>query len=199
MNRIIQEYNNVETHRQLPPELVQGIEECIDSAFGGSITQEDARQHMSGDQLLLAISGDEKKVQGFSASKLAVAEKEFQDLKLSSKPGVYLAGTAIALCHQGEGLYDFFNKSRIVFGIEKGAEVVFTRTQNPKVQKGITKTIEQMIREGSISDYALSRIVREGIYGKMLTAKKPTGRGIDFEDIDYERGDAVIITWDLVF
>ena len=54
MNIAIQEFNNIRKYLQLPPHVVAGIGACVNSAFGGRVTELDARNHMAGDQILIA-------------------------------------------------------------------------------------------------------------------------------------------------
>lgn len=198
MNRQIHVYRGIQTYEQIPTEVTGGIEDCITSAFDGNITKEDARQHMTGDQVLVATSEhDQTDVHGFSAAKIISPLEEFDDKEQSSSPGLYLAGAAIAGSHQGKGLYYVFNEARLKFGFDSGITTVFTRTQNPRVQEGVTKSLDKMIQEGTVSDYEISRLIKRGVYGEMLTAEKPVAKELAFDDINHEDGDAVIITWNV--
>lgn len=197
MNKTIDQYKNIKDHTELPEDVVHGIERCVTSAFGGTITREDALQHMAGDQLLVVTSDFDGTIEGFSASKITSARDEFGDDELDPTTGLYLSAAAIAVDSREQGIYQLFNTTRINFGLEHGMRKIFTRTQNRKVELGVTKTIEEKIRDGEISDYQLSRIVKKGVYGRMLTAEKPTTGGPVFDGLDYEKGDAVLLTWDI--
>ena len=142
-------------------------------------------------------SEEDESIQGFAASKLVSPRQEFGDEDFDEETGLYLAAAAIRLEAQGSGVYSLFNEARIKFGLDHGVRKIFTRTQNPRVQEGVTKSIEKMIEDGDISDFSLSRVIREGIYGRMLTAEKPVAKDLAFNDLDFDRGDAFVVTWDI--
>ena len=72
MSYSIHEFRDVASHKDLPEPVVSGLETCIASAFGGGISQQDARDHMAGEQVLVAqvdIDGVPV-VKGFSATSI---------------------------------------------------------------------------------------------------------------------------------
>jgi hypothetical protein len=195
----IREFRDITSYQDLPEPLVSGLETCIFSAFGGGITQEDARAHMAGQQVLVAsveLNGISI-IKGFSSTTIISPAEIFGDSSLSLERGAYFAGAAICSTAQGNGLYHDLNRLRIAFAESKEAEMLFTRTQNPRVEEGITSSVERLVTEGSISTYGLTRIIRSGVYGKMLTATKPQGRKLRYDELDYDRGDAAILIWRL--
>lgn len=113
---------------------------------------------------------------------------------------VYLAAAAIIPSEQGKGLYNIFNRLRIESGIiTKGFTNITTRTQNPRVEKGITGTLETLKRENEISSYVITHELITGVYGRMLTKDRPLSSNADinrtYSKLDYEKGDGYFITF----
>jgi hypothetical protein len=197
MSYEVHEFHDVTSHVDLPDHVVSGLETCIASAFGGGITQDDAREHMAGQQVLVANANLDGTyvVKGFSSTTITSPAEVFGDGTLSNEKGAYFAGAAICSTAQGNGLYHDLNQRRVGFALDHGVETIFTRTQNPRVEEGITASVVRLVEEGVISTYGLSRIVCRGVYGKMLTATRPSGRRVVYDNIDYANGDANILTW----
>ncbi|HEV2403211.1 MAG TPA: hypothetical protein VGS08_03340 [Candidatus Saccharimonadales bacterium] len=197
MSYNIQEFRDVTTYDQLG-DLVPGLEACITSAFGGTITEEDARYHMAGQQVLVAtMNPSEKMVIGFASASVISPREEFGNPDLTDQEGLYFIGAAIHRAAQGNGLYHGLNSRRLDFGLSAGVDFVYTRTQNPRVQEGITHLLDKRVTAGQIRGYEVGRMVCRGAYGRMLTREKPVARDLCFEDIDYDNGDAAILTWQL--
>lgn len=199
MHYEIQQYRNITSHEDLPAHVVLGVETCVASAFGGGITTEDARHHMAGQQILVASASSAAEglyvVKGFSSTSITAPAEIFGDPNLSDEAGCYFAGAAICSTAQGTGLYHNLNQQRTTFALDHGVNTIFTRTQNPRVEEGITASLERLAQEGVISSYGLTRVISKGAYGKMLTATKPAGRRVSYDDLDYGQGDANILTW----
>lgn len=193
----IRAFNTISSHEDLPDHVVSGLETCIASAFGGCITQEDAREHMAGEQVLVvgAELNDTYVVKGFSSTSITSPAEIFCNDALTSEEGAYFAGAAICNTAQGNGLYHELNQKRLEFALERKVGMVFTRTQNPRVEEGITSSFERLIEKGVISVYGLSRTICRGAYGKILTATRPIARRVVYNDLDYANGDANILTW----
>jgi hypothetical protein len=197
MNYRIEEFRQVETHEDLPEHIVPGIEQCVSKAFGGGITPEDARAHMSGTQILVAQPPEDNQVIGFTSIFVSNPAQMFEDERLPDRNALYFAGAAIDASVQGNGLYSVLNRRRLGLLDEHDLDIVYTRTQNPRVQEGITHSLDKLIAEGRCSAYDVGRLIVPGAYGKMLTAQKPSSRKVVYDDLDYEKGDAAIIVWSL--
>ena len=122
----------------------------------------------------------------------------FDNDSLKDKQGAYFAGAAICSTAQGTGLYHMLNQQRIDFAFFREADFIFTRTQNPRVQEGITTSMERLVDEGELVKYSMQRVIMQGAYPGMLTSTKPVGRKVKYDDLQYDRGDAAIIIWDFV-
>lgn len=196
MSYTIHEFNNIDSHAQLPEEFVPGIEECVKSAFGGNITQEDARGHMQGQQILVAENKDVGVI-GFTSTTVISPANQFNDSTLPNERGLYFAGAAIAAPAQGTGLYLAMNRRRLEILATEPLDLVYTRTQNPRVLDGITHSIKELTKKSEFTSYQLGKIICRGVYGQMLTSTLPVSRTAVFKELDYFRGDAAILTWRL--
>jgi len=187
----ILEYREVEHHSELPNEVTEGIASCVESAFGGGVTAADAFDHMKGDQLLVARD-QQQKVLGFAATIIASSG----ELLETGDTGAYFAAAAISRDHQGDGLYGALTEMRVRYALlEQDANLIYTRTQHPRVQEGITSTLE---RVGELEGFVVSsmeRVLLPAFYGHMLTAEKPAAREVEFAELDYTKGDAFLISW----
>ena len=195
----LNEYRNVQSYEHLPPEEIAGIVMCIDRAFGGGITEEDAEHHMSGGQILVAKRpiGSEHETIGFSSTSINIPAAEFKVPGLSTNHALYFAGAAIAKHIQGNGLYERMNALRLDYGLSHDLDLVYTRTQNPRVEEGITSSIDTLVAAGQVRGYKVGHYICRGVYGKMLTKEKPVSKHLSYDFLDYEAGDGMIITWQL--
>lgn len=196
----IRKHHDVHHSGELPDADVKQIAICIESSFGGTITREDAHHHMSGDQVLVAspVTGSgliAPEVAGFTSVSMRAPSEEFGDDSLSSQVGAYFAAAAIAREHQSKGLYQQFVDDRFAYAMANDAEFIYTRTQNPRVLRGVTTRLEHAIVDGEIKRYALEIKLAHCAYEHMLTATKPHVRGTIFEKLDYDASDAFLLTW----
>ena len=122
---------------------------------------------------------------------------KFPDCELSDVDQCYFAGAAVARNEQGNGIYHILNRRRLEFAKEQDKLDIFTQTQNPRVIEGISHTIAIVSSELGLSLSGVEKLVRRKAYGSMLTADKPFSRQVELNDIDYEAGDAYIMTWHL--
>jgi GNAT superfamily N-acetyltransferase len=176
---------------------VPGMIESANSAFG-YVSEEETRHHLNhmvGDQVLVAAEHPGLEVVGWSAVTLVSPEEEFHDKELESDEGLYIAAVAVHRIAQGKGLSSKFHDMNLTFGLDKDEPFAFTRTQNPRIEASITHAVDRLVDAGAIGGYTLSRTVREGIYGKMLTSEQPASDHLAYNDIDYDRGDAAVIQW----
>ena len=197
--REVKEFREVSSHTDLPQEYLDGLSRCVQSAFGGGVTEEDALSHMHGDQVLIGFDrndDDQLEIVGFSATKLKFEHTDGEDFSIP-KPYAYFAAAAIAKSHQRTGLYAHLNDIRMDYVLENGIDRVATRTQNPRVEEGISAALDRMVEARRIRSYVISRQVIQGVYGGMLTDVRPVARVVNYDNIDYERGDANLIDWQL--
>lgn len=163
---------------------------------GGGVTKQDALNHIQGDQLLIGVNED-LEVIGFSAVNIETEERHGLDHSSIAYPCAYFAASAIAKPYQGMGLYARLNDQRLDFVEENKTGRLYTRTQNPRVEQGITQSLERLMKSGRIGSFIVSRHVLIGVYGGMLTDTKPQSRFISYDNLNYERGDANIVNWQL--
>ena len=75
---------------------------------------------------------------------------------------------------------------------------LYTRTQNPKVERGITSALERMQEQNRIRKFTLGRYVVRAVYDGMLTDERPQTKTISYDNLDYDRGDANIVSWQMI-
>lgn len=189
----------VKDHTQLPPLVVRGISNCVQSAFEGGVTQEDTYHHMQGDVVTIDVrkNGQEDEVLAFSSTSFGSPNDILKASDISDTQGCYLAGATVSKEAQSSGLYKKMNETRIGFALEKKLDLVFTRTQNPRVQSGIQAILQDMVEKGKIDSFYLERKLIKGCYGQMLTKTKPIDDKVSFDELDYENGDAYVLLFNI--
>jgi hypothetical protein len=179
---------------------LNGVLDCIDSAFEGGVTREDALHHISGDLVTVVVDSEES-VKGFSST-LFGSPKNILGTG-SEEIGCYLQGATVSKEAWGNGVYKQMNELRIREGIDAKLPLVFTRTQNPRVEKGILAVLEKFKKQNIIKDFQLNRIFVEGCYGTMLTKDEPildsTDTGEAFKKLNFRAGDAYVLTFELEY
>lgn len=191
-------FEDVRNHTQIPPEIVHGIILCVRSAFEGGVTDEDTLHHIQGDVVSVHIT-TAGEVAAFSSTMIGSPKDILKLADASSEQGCYLAGATVAKDHQGSGLYKSMNRERIELAIARRLPLVFTRTQNPRVQAGVESVLQSMQEAGQLNGFSLQKIKIPGYYGTMLTKTKPTHHGIEYTELDYDAGDAYALIYTLVY
>lgn len=187
------EFTNLPSPDGLPKKVRHGVFNCIESAFGGTVTTEDAAMHMQGDQVLVIYDRTDTVV-GFSATRIMHGESEINGLALPAEQA-YFAAAAIAKPFQGNGLYNRLNQKRMDFVCRENINDIVTRTQNPRVEQGITRAVQRLVSGNIVGSFAIARQLTVGAYGHMLTAVRPYANNVRYDNIDYNRGDANLIAW----
>ena len=199
--RDIKEFRDVSVYTDLPEEYVDGLTGCIQSAFGGGVTVEDGFSHMQGDQILIGFDSNrdgKMEIVGFSSTSIQASENvEGGSTLLLTNRHAYFAAAAISKSRQGHGLYGALNDRRMDFVRENELESIVTRTQNPRVEQSITQALDRLVEARSIRSFKIARQLIKGVYGGMLTDSRPAASHVSYDNIDYERGDAHLINWQL--
>ncbi len=153
------------------------------SAFGASMSAEEIIDHLDGD-VLVAKAGD---------GKIAAFHTSLQDPGNSS---LYISGVAVEASSQGNKLSEILHHRAISNALTNSCRSVSVRTQNPRIEKGITSTMKGLVASGDIRSFRIERAKRQGLYGRMLTDVKPTaGDAEPYADLDYPKGDAFVLTY----
>lgn len=192
-------FENIQDHTKLDTTIVQAIIGCVQSAFEGGVTDDDALQHIQGDLITVDLDRETGKALSFSSTEFGSPNQIFNQTIISDEEGCYLAGATVAKEAQGYGLYKKMNEYRIHKALNRGCKLLFTRTQNPRVQAGIEATLSTFQRQKLIFSYDMKRILVPGCYGSQLTKTKPVDDKISFSELDYDRGDAYIILFRLKY
>jgi hypothetical protein len=194
MNHEIQfeKISNIKDSRQLGV-LALAIARCVNSAFEGGVTVEDTMSHIQGDVILVQRDQEKDEVLAFSATVIGSPNQIFQRDDISNEVGTYLAATAVSRDQQSRGAYTAMNVELIDIAMQHNHRLFYTRTQNPRVQSGIERVLQEKVRSGEIHRYSCERILITGAYGKMLTKNKPHDHHLDYTELNYEQGDAYIL------
>jgi hypothetical protein len=174
------------------PGIGMAIEDCVLSAFEGRVGFEDTKEHVAGD-ILIVGTGDKGKVACFSSAIAKSPNDCLSRTDLTDEVGWYMAAAAVRQDAQGTGLYKEMTRRRVDFGLSREMTLFYTRTQNPRVEEGITGELKDRVAMRQISGFSLERRLAIGCYGKMLTAEIPIGRSVVYDTLDYDRGDAHIL------
>lgn len=191
-------FEGVKDYTQLDPSIVQGILLCVPSS-GMRTTDEDTLHHISGDVVHVYTDSETKQVFAFSSTLFGSPNDIFKSEDISDAYGCYLAGATISKDRQSTGFYKKMNARRIGLAIERGMNLIFTRTQNPRVQSGIQSVLNEMQENGVIGGYEVQRILIPGCYGHMLTEEKPVDDKVSFGELDYDKGDAYVLLFPLQY
>ncbi len=182
--------------------LVTAIVEMMKDAFGRSdFPEESIKDHIKGDMVILAeILGIVKgttvevvqEVVGYSSLQFG-SMRELVGIDRSGK-GAYLAAAVVHSNYQGKGVYGELTRRRIEESLRRGVKTIFTRTQNPRVEKGIRGSLEKMG-----VNYELERVLVPGVYGQQLTAERPKVRDRRiqraYDKLNYPSGDAYVLVF----
>ncbi len=136
--------------------------------------------------LLSACRKDTKAKVGFAAS-------EYQSDEC------HLVTAFIARSEQNNGIYHMFNKLRISDGLGEGFSIFTVTTQNPNVERGVSRAMQYFIYQGNISSYSLTRELRRRTLPKMLTPYVPKcpdeSINSNYYSLNYKKGDAFRLTF----
>lgn len=183
--RVLEFGNNC--YGSLPKKVMDGIVSVGLDAFGAGMTRREILEHvLPSDRLFLGYEDHE--ILGFATAKVG-------DVVID------LVGSAVAKRYQGNGLYKEFVVRRIAYGIEQEKSVITVRTQNPKIEMGLCKGLEELVILGLISGYHQEQTISRGLYGRKLTDDTPKCgiARIDakYEMLDYNAGDAFAFNFNL--
>lgn len=189
-------FEGITHHSQLAPRIVQGILDCV-NASGLDTTQEDILNHMAGDIVAVFEDPQTQRILGFSSTRFGSPREILESAEFPAVPGCYFSGATVVKEKQSNGLYRQMNARRIEHALRRGSEIVFTVTQNPRVESTIRSVLTELTQNGIIAGYAVDRTLIPGCYGKMLTREKPVDDQISYDELDYPKGDAYALFFSL--
>lgn len=94
-----------------------------------------------------------------------------------------------------QGIYRALAKVQAERGIEMGSKNFIVRTQNPCIESGIQKALDEFMREGCLKNVEVTRHFLPAVYGRMLTEEMPSPH---YPDLNYHEGDAYRIVFKLI-
>lgn len=115
----------------------------------------------------------------------------------------YMATAMIEPSYQGQGIYGKLNQRRFDVALGYQPELIFTRTQNPRVERGMRSALDKKIEEGSIAGWKLTRIKKEKAYGQLLTPELVTVENREtqhaFDQLNSYQGDAYLLIFEIFY
>lgn len=193
---VFEKRRNVQSAEELGP-MTHAIMACIASAFQGGVTEQDSLEHMHGDLVLVHKDAENDRVNSFGAFKFGSPNEIFGRMDLSDEQGIYIAAVTVHQEAQGNGLYKAMNVEGLSEAVSQRYPVVFTRTQNPRVQAGVQSILHEFVQEKKIAGYTLEQRLLPGFYGQMLTKEQQFARSVTFDELDAQAGDAYILIFNL--
>ncbi len=91
------------------------------------------------------------------------------------------------------------NNERVMEAMENRVPLIFTRTQNPRVQAGIEAVLSRLVDSGQINSFRTERIKVPGAYGRMLTKETTYSDSVNFDELDLDAGDAYILLFHIEY
>ena len=108
----------------------------------------------------------------------------------------------IAKPERGNGIYYMLNKLRISDGLEEGFSVFTVTTQNPNVERGLSRAMHYFVNQGSISSYSLTRELKRRTLPRMLTPDVPKCPDQNLNEhylsLNHKKGDAFKLAFSVV-
>ena len=159
----------------------------IDIFGKGMSKKEVLDQLVPTDRVYIVVSGEDKE-ESNTQELVGFASATLNDYSL------YLAAAVIKSEYRGREIYLEFNMRRVMFCLENNKATLTTFTQNPLVEEGIKKTLDQLIASNTILAYTIKREIKKGLYERMLTRTRPLSRSQEtnstYSRLNYQRGDA---------
>lgn len=186
-------YEAVRKSSDLEDTLVAGLVRAVGLAFGEAPS--DTPEHLRGDQLVTA-QNDANEVLGFSVLNIGSPAKLLNNKVLPKETGGYFAAGVVAQPHQHHGIYRELNAFRLKEVRDRKLPLVFTRTQNPRVEEGMIRALAEEKKHG-VRVVGMQRILVPGFYGQQLANTRFQARSEKiqrhYDDLDLARGDAYIL------
>ncbi len=193
-----QKLENIKGSEQIDGLLVLAIVECIRQAFGEAPA--DTPDHLNGDEILLAGDG-EKVVLYYSAFHNTSPREHLRDESLTDEKGTYLSALTIDPRQQGHGLSKEVYDRSLTPKLRERIPLIFLRTQNPRIEAGITSYLKRAKKRGDISGFTIERRLLEKVYGQMLTTIPARSDNPEiqarYDTIDRAAGDAFLLIFHL--
>lgn len=175
--------------------LVGGIINCVHSALGrDDYSRDEIKARIHGALMILGLDGE--RVVSYSSMEFGRMGELLGDDRFGDEQGCYFVAGMVAGDSQGNGFYSELNAVRVGEALDRGADMIFTRTQNPVVELGLVAAMKKCGVDFSVERYYLP-----AVYGEMLTASKPVVGDpevqSEYDRLDYEAGDAYVLVFRL--
>lgn len=185
--------------KDLPTEVEAAIRLCITSAFGQEMPEDEVVEALEAERVLVARTTRDGEIVGFAAvsrmNKLMVPEGIAVP---EGAKALDYGAAAIMQDYHGQGVYGLLNAKRLEYVLQMKGNVISTKTQNPKVEGGISTSLRRAVENKQIKSATLARVKMPGFYGRKLTSYPIDRTGTVFEDLDVESGDAFNLIFSLL-
>lgn len=181
---------------EIPPKLVLKLTDIGKNTFGPGMKNLELFDHITEGDLVVIPFTTEGNPVGFGALKI-IQQGEMPKT-------MFLSAAVVDDNDQNKGLYKELVRRRLEFGIDNGCTVVRTHTQNPIVESGITKVLQNLVEEGTIVSFVpIVEHINEKEYGRILTKNIPSSSNevlnLRYEEqLDYFRGDSYSLAFSLL-
>lgn len=189
------ELRNIESKEQLGGYSGQ-IVTCITNAFGHEMPEDEVEKALHGEHIALAITRDTEEVVGFTKLRSLSSEESVEFGHKPESVGYSLGAATVSKPFQGLGIYRHLNKVSVLYAVEKHAELLVTRTQNPRVEGGLISVMDELAGQ-NILTYRLERFHQPGFYGRRLTKDPLVTAGTPFSELNIDAGDCFRIIFHL--
>lgn len=192
------EYHNIQNKEQLYPHVPTLIA-CITSAFGHEMPAEEVEGALTGEYFALSILTETDAAAGYIKLRTLRSE-EFDEFGYSQDSiGYSLGAITVMKPFQGQGISKHLNQIAASYVIDEKSQLYVTRTQNPRVEKGIVSALNMNIETGRISGYKLDRICMPNFYGRRLTQAPLQTDNTPFSELNVDKGDCFRLIFHLQY
>jgi hypothetical protein len=182
--------------------LALGIVGCITAAFGQEMPEDEVNDALHGDLVILA-RGQAGEVVGYATlHRRLVSDFKPQAQSQLEQFGPQHVGFAFGAGvvdqkYQGRGIYRDLNRYRINELMVAGADFFATTTQNPRVEKGIAKTLDEFVELGLLKGYEIDRQIMPEFFKRRLTSYPIDNSTGPFSVLNIVAGDAFSLVFKL--
>jgi hypothetical protein len=181
--------------------LAQPLIDCLNHSFQDSVPAAEAALSIRGSLVIVAMTVA-REVAGYATlHKRTVADlirHTTEDMDPSA--AVYYFGSIIIDREfQSQGIYPNFNRMMFEEVVANKVPYINLTTQNPKIERGMQKSLAALMAENKIIGYSMDRVVVPGLYGRQLTSYDLDVAGTPFEQLNHKQGDAFSLLYELTY
>jgi len=181
--------------------LSHAIVACITESFGHEMPEDEVDDALKGELIVVAKTSEDQVI-GFATLERHSVE-DFQRGQLEGYTPETLrfslgAGT-VDQHYQGQGVYRELNRQRLGYAVENKAPLISTTTQNPRVENGVSRVLDEFVQSGKLKGYRVERVLLPEFYGRRLTKYSLDTKETPFASLDIDAGDAFSLVFHLEY